>query len=132
MDPVLQDPVENGMVVSCPKRAEPPEGWTLDFRAQPLQFSCGLDPSANVVDRIAASALTGWIQRRLGWSTVRAYSRRYSTLCSTSRHASSMRVEPISLPDLLMHFTIYEAAESEDAARRRIDHEILQLRDVRG
>ncbi len=48
------------------------------------------------------------------------------------KHASSMRVEPISLPDLLMHFTIYEAAESEDAARRRIDHEILQLRDVRG
>ena len=26
--------------------------------------------------RIAASALTGWIQRRLGWFTVRAYSRR--------------------------------------------------------
>ena len=27
--------------------------------------------------RIAASALTRWIQRRLGWFTVRAYSRRY-------------------------------------------------------
>ncbi len=108
------------------------EGWTLDFRANPLQLSCGLDPRANVVHRIAASALTGWIQRRLGWFSVRAYSRRYSTLCSIARDASSLRVEAISLPDLLMHFTIYEAAESEDAAKRRIDHEISQLRDVRG
>ncbi len=40
-------------------------------------------------------------------------------------------MEAISLPDLLMHFIIYEAAESEDAAKRRIDHEISQLRRVR-
>ncbi len=114
------------------RSAEPREGWTLDFRAQPLQLSCGLDRRANVVHRIAAAALTGWIQRRLGWFTVRAYSRRYSTLCSISGHAPSLRVEATSLPDLLMHFTIYEAAESEDAAKRRIDHEISQLREVQG
>ncbi len=65
-------------------------------------------------------------------SPCRAYSRRYSTLCSIGRQASSVRVEAISLPDLLMYFTIYEAAQSEDAAKRRIDHEISQLRDVRG
>jgi hypothetical protein len=112
--------------------AEPREGWTLDFGADPLRLSCELDPRANVVHRIAASALTGWIQRRLGWFTVRAYSRRYSTLCSISRHASSLRMEAISLPDLLMHFTIYEAAESENAAKQRIDHEISQLRQGRG
>jgi len=111
--------------------AEIREGWTLDFRAEPLQLSRGLDPRANVVHRIAASALTGWIQRRLGWFTVRAYSRRFSTLCSISRHASSLRVAAISLPDLLMHFTIYQSAESEDAAKRRIDHEISQLRQSR-
>jgi hypothetical protein len=116
----------------CDCSVEPSEGWTLDFRADPLQLSFGLDPRANVVHRIAASALTGWIQRRLGWFRVRAYSRRYSTLCSISRHASSVRVEAVSLPDLLMRFTIYEAAESEDAARRRIDYEISQLREVRG
>jgi len=108
------------------------EGWTLDFRAQPLQLSRGLDPRANVVHRIAASALTGWIQRRLGWFTVRAHSRRYSTLGGISREMSSVRVDAIPLPDLLMHFTIYEAAESEDAAKRRINHEISQLRDLRG
>jgi hypothetical protein len=77
-------------------------------------------------------ALTGWLQRRLGWFSVRACSRRYSTLCSISRHASGVRVEAISLPDLLMHFTIYEAAESEDAAKQRIDQEISKLREVRG
>ncbi|MEE8507868.1 MAG: MBL fold metallo-hydrolase [Myxococcota bacterium] len=104
------------------------EGWTLDFAARPLRLSPGVDPRANMVHRIAASALTGWIQHRLGWFTVRAYSRRYSTLCRTSRHASGVRVEAIPLPDILMHFTVYEAADSEDAAKRRIDHEISQLR----
>ena len=39
-------------------------------------------------------------------------------------------VEAIPLPDLLMHFMIYEAADSEDAAKRRIDHEISQLREA--
>ncbi|MEE8475344.1 MAG: MBL fold metallo-hydrolase [Myxococcota bacterium] len=110
--------------------AESREGWTFDFVAQPLRLSPGLDPRANVVHRIAASALTGWIQRRLGWFSVRAYSRRYSTLCCVSRHGSSVRVESIFPPDLLMQFTIYEAADSEDAAKRRIDHEISQLRET--
>jgi hypothetical protein len=109
--------------------AEPCAGWTFDFGARPLRLSPGLDPRANLVHRIAASALTGWIQRRLGWFMVRAYSRRHSTLCRVSRDASRVRVESISLPDLLMHFTIYQAADSEDAAKRRIDHEISQLRE---
>ena len=60
---------------------------------------------------------------------VRAYSRRHSTLCRVSRDASGVRVQATPLPDLLMHFTIYGAADSEDAAKRRIDHEISQLRE---
>ncbi len=43
-----------------------------------------------------------------------------------------MDVEAILLPDRVMHFTIYEAAKSVDAAKRRIDHEILQLRELEG
>jgi len=39
-------------------------------------------------------------------------------------------VETIALPDLLMHFMIYEAAGSEDAAKRRIDWEISRLRGI--
>ena len=112
--------------------AEPREGWTFDFAAEPLRLSRGVDPRANMVHRIIASALMGWIQRRLSWFTVRAYSRRYSTLCRISRHASGVQVEAIPLPDLLMHFTIYEAVDSENAAKRRIDLEISQLQDGRG
>ena len=111
--------------------ADTPDGWTLDFRAEPLQLSRGLDPRANMVHRIAASALAGWIQRRLGWFSVRAHSRRYSTLGGTSRRGASVRGRAIPLPDLLMHFTIYQAADSEEAAKRRIDHEIAKLRDGR-
>ncbi len=44
----------------------------------------------------------------------------------------SARVETIYLPDLLMHFTIYDAVESEDAAKRRINSEISLLRNVWG
>jgi hypothetical protein len=43
-----------------------------------------------------------------------------------------MDVEATPLPELVMNFTIYEAAESVDAAKRRIDHEILQLRELEG
>ena len=52
-----------------------------------------------------------------------------SALCRVSRHASSARVDTTLLPDLLLHFTIYEAADSEDAAKRRIDHERSQFRE---
>ena len=112
--------------------AQPREGWTFDFAAEPLRLSRGVDTRANMVHRIAASALMGWIQRRLSWFTVRAYSRRYSTLCRISRHPSGAHVEAIPLPDLLMHFTIYEVADSENSAKRRIDLEISQLQDGRG
>ena len=45
---------------------------------------------------------------------------------------NGMDVEAIPLPDPVMHFTSYKAAESEDAAKRRIDHEILQLGELGG
>ncbi len=89
--------------------------WTLDLRAEPPELRPGRDPLASVAHRIAASALTGWIERRLSWFTVRAWSRRFSTL-------------PPVLPDLLMHFLVYGAADSGDSARRRIDREIAELR----
>ncbi len=57
-------------------------------------------------------------------------SRHCQVVCA--RQASSVRVEAVSLPDLLMHFTIYDAVESENAAKRRIDSEISQLRNVWG
>ena len=121
-----------GIEVVYPDGGGPPgaarDDFRLDFRAAPLRLARGPDPPANLVHRIAASALTGWIQRRLGWFSVRAYSRRYSTLCQVGRRGSEVRVDDVALPDLLMHFMVYEAADAEDAARRRIDHEVARLR----
>jgi len=81
-----------------------------------------------VVHRIAASALVGWIERRLSWFTVRAYSRRFATLAHVRRTERGVGVEPVVLPDLLMHFLVYESPGSADSARRRIDYEIAALR----
>jgi len=89
--------------------------WTLDLCAEPPELREGRDPLANVAHRIAASALTGWIERRLSWFTVRAWSRRFSTL-------------PHVLPDLLMHFLVNDAPDAADSAKRRIDLEIAELR----
>ncbi len=89
--------------------------WTLDLHAEPPELREGRDPLANVSHRITASALGGWIERRLSWFTVRAWSRRFSTL-------------PLELPDLLMQFLVYEAPDSADSAKRRIDREIAELR----
>jgi hypothetical protein len=84
--------------------AAPREGFSLDFRKQPPELSRALDPRANLVHRIAASALTGWIRRQLGWFSVRAYSRRHASLCRVSRHASKVlveRIDPGRSPDAL-------------------------------
>ncbi len=102
--------------------------WTLDFRAESPALREARDPLANVAHRIAASALTGWIERRLSWFSVRAYSRRFSTLTRVVRTPRGVDVQPLALPDLLMHFLVYEAADSADSAKRRIDREIAELR----
>lgn len=45
----------------------------------------GLTPSADLVHRVAASALWGWIARRKSFFYVRAYSRRFATLYALER-----------------------------------------------
>jgi hypothetical protein len=102
--------------------------WTLDFRDDRAGLREGRDPLATVFHRIAASALTGWLERRLSWFTVRAYSRRYTTLARVLRAEKGVGVEPVILPDLLMHYLVYESPDSSHAARRRIDREIAALR----
>jgi hypothetical protein len=106
--------------------------WTLDFRAEPLALREGRDALANVAHRIAASALVGWIERRLSWFSVRACSRRFSSLTNVVRMSRGVDVRPLALPDLLIHFLVYEAADSGDAAKRRIDREIAALRRSAG
>jgi UDP-MurNAc hydroxylase len=81
---------------------------------------------AEVVHRIAASALVGWIERRKSFFYVRAYSRRSSSLYRLSRAGQHVRVEEQPLPDLLMYYLLHVAPASELAAKQRIDWELHQ------
>jgi len=63
---------------------------------------------------------------------VRACSRRFSTLTRIVLTPRGPDVRPLALPDLLMHFLVYEAADSGDSAKRRIDGEVAALRNPLG
>jgi hypothetical protein len=159
MDPVLHDPFENGMVVSCPKRVidldrlGPIDVVVLSHR-HPDHFDL---PSLDRLSRhcqvvCANDPLLFYALRALGFEHVTpmdpqsAMPSPQAELFPTRSENTAVREcgmvirddsavfwnQAISLPDLLMDFTIYEAADSEDAAKRRIDHEISQLREARG
>ena len=102
--------------------------WTIDFRTDPVQLYRTKSSQANVVHRIAASALYGWILRRKNFFYVRAYSRRFSTSHRVYRDNGGAHVIPVQLPDLLMHYLIYAAEDSSDSALRRMDYEIMQMK----
>ena len=105
--------------------------WTIDFRTDPIRLLRERDSQANVVHQIAASALNGWILRRKSFFYVRAYSRRFTTHHRIYGDAAGVHVVPVQLPDLLMHYLIYVAKDSSDAARQRIEYEIGQLQQRR-
>lgn len=101
--------------------------WTIDFRTDPIRLLRERASQANVVHQIAASALHGWILRRKSFFYIRAYSRRFTTHHRIYGDAAGVHVIPVRLPDLLMHYLIYVAKDSSDAARRRIEYEIRQI-----
>jgi hypothetical protein len=82
---------------------------------------------AEVVHRIAASALLSWIERRRSFFYVRAYSRRFATAYALARAGQRVRVTPRELPDLLMHYLLNVAPGSELAVKQRIDREVHEL-----
>jgi hypothetical protein len=81
---------------------------------------------ADVVHRIAASALVGWAERKKSFFYARAYSRRFSSLYRLACAGQRVRVEPQPLPDLLMYYLLHVAPGSELAAKERIDWELHQ------
>jgi L-ascorbate metabolism protein UlaG (beta-lactamase superfamily) len=100
--------------------------WLIDFRSQPPALHLNREIQSDLVHRIAASALTDWIERKKGYFYTRAYSRRFSTLYQLSGGAAGVQLTPVTLPDLLMHYLLNEAEDAEEAARRRVDFEIEQ------
>jgi UDP-MurNAc hydroxylase len=103
--------------------------YRFDFGAQRSGLSSGseLDAPADIAHRIGASALAGWIERRKSFFYVRAYSRRFTTLYGLERAGDGVRLKPLALPDLLMHYLLNAAPGSETAARRHVDLELEAL-----
>lgn len=102
--------------------------WTVDFTSDWVSLEREKKPDACVVHRITASALYGWILRQKSFFYVRAYSRRFTTYHRVYGDEAQVHVMPVLLPDLLMHYLIYAARDSSSAALRRIEYEIMQLK----
>ncbi len=111
-----------------------PDGTTtwyrFDFTSRPPSLTIGKEGKgwADVVHRIAASALAGWTERSKSFFYVRAYSRRWSRSYKLGRGPSgSVLLQPLVLPDLLMHYLLNVAPGSQTAARRHVDLELEAL-----
>ena len=83
--------------------------------------------SADAVHRIAASALVGWLERKKSFFFVRAWSRRHTRIHRSRRDGAAVTVEPVAIPDLLMHYVLHGAPDSAYAARRQVDVELAAL-----
>ena len=112
---------------------ETERSFDLDFGADPPRLSETRDarPEADLVHRIAASALAGWAEHRRSFFSVRAYSRRFGTLYELERDASGAALRARTLPDLLMYYLVYVVEGSARAALTEVDHQLSELR-VRG
>jgi len=106
-----------------------PEWYRFDFDEHAVRIVTGEEAAAaaDIVNRIAASALAGWIAHDKSFFYVRAYSRRYETLYAVSAAGSEVRLQRRSLPDLLMHYLLNVAAGSELAAKHHVDRQIAAL-----
>lgn len=82
---------------------------------------------ADMVHRIAASALVGWIAHDKSFFYVRAYSRRFSTLYALDQVGKKVQITPQKLPDLLMHYLLNVAPGSRLAAKHQVDKELQRL-----
>ena len=100
--------------------------FALDFTAAEMRLHEGSGPEPTVSHRIAASALLDWAERRRDFFSVRAWSRRFSTTRRVVGDASGVEVLKVPLPDLLMHWLLHESEGSEEAARRRVELEVIR------
>lgn len=94
----------------------------------PLATGAAAEEPADMVHRIAASALVGWIERKKSFFYVRAYSRRFTTLYRLSRDGEGVRLEPETLPDLLMHYLLNVSEGSAVSAKQHVDWQLQALR----
>jgi len=110
-----------------------PDGHEAWYRFDLGKTPPGLDqgegtaPAADLVHRIAASVLVDWLERRRSLFSVRGYARRHGTVYRLAGAGERVVLEPVPLPDLLIHYVLNVSEGSEDAARRRVDLAIEAL-----
>ncbi|HEY8216923.1 MAG TPA: MBL fold metallo-hydrolase [Acidimicrobiia bacterium] len=109
---------------------ETERSFDVDCTADPPRLSDAGPalPEADLVHRIAASALASWVEHRRNFFSVRAYSRRYGTVYALERDDCRVALDVRALPDLLMYYLVYVMEGSEVAALTEIDHELSELR----
>ncbi len=102
----------------------------VDFGTDPPAFSkTGAQaPEADLVHRIAASALAGWAEHRRSFFSVRAYSRRSGTMYELGRDDGGVLLQDRALPDLLMYYLVYVMEGSEVAALTEVEQQLSALR----
>ncbi len=104
--------------------------FDVDFSADPPRLAEAnvAAPEADLVHRIAASALAGWAEHRRSFFSVRASSRRFGTVYRLGRDGAHIALEMQILPDLLMYYLMYVTEGSEVAALTEVDQQLSALR----
>ncbi len=93
----------------------------------PVLTGRGEAPEADLVHRITASALVGWVEHARSFFSVRAWSRRRGEVYGLTRRGSEVELEHVELPDLLMYYLLRAAPGSELGARHEVDHQLRAL-----
>jgi hypothetical protein len=116
-----------GLVVAFPGGER--RGYRIDFDRGDvrLRTDASAAAAADVVHRIAASALVDWSECRKSFFYVRAYSRRHQASYALSAAGSEVRLRPRPLPDLVLHYVVNVAPRSRFAAKDAVDREIDRL-----
>lgn len=126
IDLYRQHAVRYALGVVYPEGAS--EWYRFEFDERGVRASSSPEAGpADVVHRIAASALAGWISHEKSFFYVRAYSRRYDALYSVAAGEGRVSVARRALPDLLMHYLLNAAPGSELAAKHTVDRQIEAL-----
>ena len=102
------------------------KSYRFEFGESDVRLITGnnAEEPADMTHRIAASALVGWLEYTKSFFYVRAYSRRSGTVYELSEGDGKVKIQPKTLPDLLMHYLLNESPQSQLAARHQIDGEV--------
>jgi hypothetical protein len=102
----------------------------FDFSADGVQVISGTTAPGNMGHSIAASALAALVEHTKSFFYVRAYSRRHQALYDVVATAEGPQLQRHMLPDLLLHYVLNVAPESERAARLFVDRQLSALERV--